>query len=380
MNRLIYVDAFSHGTTHETFNASSLKMFSEIYDEIDYYATCGSQRCVEKIAGVFPANIRRHSIYLSPKMKGSLGAFMEGIVSNLWALLMLLRAPCHSTLFYNANPLWAMSQINRIARYRKIKVVIMCHGELGFLISGTRLNKLSQTALNLFRSKKFVIANNLYFCVASKTILNNVKKVFAQQVADKFISFEHTFIPQKVTTEKAIINSKFKIGTVGTLSNTSDKIKQILKLGEALKNRPDIEVYTLGRVICDTALLDKFEVKYIPGTEIKHIPKEELNRYIDSMDCLVFMYPMDMYRFTASGALCDALDREKIILSLHNDYFDKIFSRVNVGKQFDTMDELIRFICTFNKSTLKDLDFKECKRLLSPEYEATQCRTTFLNL
>ena len=313
-------------------------------------------------------------------MKGSLGAFMEGIVSNLWALLMLLRAPCHSTLFYNANPLWAMSQINRIARYRKIKVVIMCHGELGFLISGTRLNKLSQTALNLFRSKKFVIANNLYFCVASKTILNNVKKVFAQQVADKFISFEHTFIPQKVTTEKAIINSKFKIGTVGTLSNTSDKIKQILKLGEALKNRPDIEFYTLGRVICDTALLDKFEVKYIPGTEIKHIPKEELNRYIDSMDCLVFMYPMDMYRFTASGALCDALDREKIILSLHNDYFDKIFSRVNVGKQFDTMDELIRFICTFNKSTLKDLDFKECKRLLSPEYEATQCRTTFLNL
>mgnify|MGYP006977888919 CR=1 FL=1 len=44
-NKLIYVDNSTIGSVHELFNATSLKMFSEIYDEVIYYTS----RSVKKI-------------------------------------------------------------------------------------------------------------------------------------------------------------------------------------------------------------------------------------------------------------------------------------------------------------------------------------------
>ena len=38
-NKLIYVDNSTIGSVHELFNAKSLKMFSEIYDEVIYYTS-----------------------------------------------------------------------------------------------------------------------------------------------------------------------------------------------------------------------------------------------------------------------------------------------------------------------------------------------------
>ena len=86
------------------------------------------------------------------------------------------------------------------------------------------------------------------------------------------------------------------------------------------------------------------------------------------MDCLIYIYPEDKYKLTASGALFDAIDREKIVLSLHNDYFDEIFRKANLGKQFSSINELCDFLRKADLSVFNTINFEQNKYLLSYEY------------
>ena len=142
-------------------------------------------------------------------------------------------------------------------------------------------------------------------------------------------------------------------------------LNQLLAIGNALKENSDILFYALGRVTCDPNLLLQSNVQFIPGSEKDYVSKEVLNQYIDSMDYLIFTYPTDKYKFTASGALFDAIDREKVILSLHNDYFDEIFRMVNIGKQFSSVDSLVEFLCCNNWDEIGNIDFRCNKQKLS---------------
>ena len=38
MKKLLYIDTYSTGHLHEMFDASSLRMFCDMYDEVRYYA------------------------------------------------------------------------------------------------------------------------------------------------------------------------------------------------------------------------------------------------------------------------------------------------------------------------------------------------------
>ena len=46
MKKLLYIDTFSTGHIHEMFDASSLRMFGDLYDEIVY---CANKDSIENI-------------------------------------------------------------------------------------------------------------------------------------------------------------------------------------------------------------------------------------------------------------------------------------------------------------------------------------------
>lgn len=362
MKKLIYADTFSVGAFHETFNASSLMMFSMIYDKVVYRASKSSAQCVERLIETFPSNVEYKSIRLWAG-SGSIGNFMRYLSSAVWNIILSLKQRRNEVLYFNYNSLWAMRLINFIARLRKINVIIACHGEIGYLINGIRLNSPAQAGLELFTDPRWNIAPSLHFCVLGESILANVPQVVAAKHLRHFISYEHSFIPHKVTPQMG--DGVYRIGTVGTIRKEKG-LEQLLAMGEALKVVDKTEFYALGRVTCNPQLLSNAGVKFIPGTEKGYVPKGVLNQYIDKMDCLVFFYPTDSYKFTASGALFDAIDREKLILSLHNDYFDGIFDIANFGKLFDSIDEMITFVSqkgTLDK--LQKIDFTNNKEKLS---------------
>jgi hypothetical protein len=57
-NKLIYVDNSTIGSVHELFNATSLKMFSEIYDEVIYYTSRSVKKNTFRIIQNKTINVR----------------------------------------------------------------------------------------------------------------------------------------------------------------------------------------------------------------------------------------------------------------------------------------------------------------------------------
>lgn len=377
MRKLIYADTFSIGAFHETFNASSLMMFSKIYPEIVYYAPKSSMQCVKKQIGDFPNNIRYRPVLFFAGM-GKIGNFLRYLSSFIWSIILVFRQRHDEVLFFNYNSLWALKLINRIVRYRRLNVIITCHGELEYLFNGKKLNVPAQAGLNLFRNPNWSIAEGLYFCVLGKSILRNVKGILPAEHFLKFISFEHSFIAHQVERHKQ--DSIFRIGTVGIVRKQKG-LDDILSIGRALSTTPNVEFYALGRVIVDSEILTNSGVKYIPGAERDYVSKELFNQYIDKMDCLIFTYPQDGYKFTASGALFDAIDREKIILSLHNDYFDEMFHVANLGKLFDSTEDMIKYLKSNRMMTeLQCVDFNRNKEVLSYVGVAEKFKKTLMSI
>ena len=58
MKKLLYIDTFSTGHMHEMFDASSLRMFSDMYNEVYYRANQDSIDNVTHLLGGMPSNVK----------------------------------------------------------------------------------------------------------------------------------------------------------------------------------------------------------------------------------------------------------------------------------------------------------------------------------
>ena len=382
MNRLLYIDSFGIGPFHETFNSSSLKMMSEIFDKVEHYSTKSSFVAVSQLLHDVPRNVNHHNLLvLKPRWK--VGRFMQlfsSFILNIYFVIFKLKKS--DIAFFNYNTLWSMPFINWYCKYSKKNVIIMWHGELEFLYNKQKLNFISDRALHWIQRNDVKIADTLYFCVAGKSIVRNLHLVLPQHIITHFISFEHTFIHQVNANNAVSLHNKkdrcsIKLGTVGGI-NKYKGLDNILQFAEELNETDNIEIYALGRIRCSIEELRQKGIKYIPDSEKAYISKEIMNKYIDDMDLIFFLYPTNKYRLTASGAIFDSIDRKKFVLSLHNDYFDSLFQRVPIGKQFQSISEMANFIKSMKQ--LPKIDFNDILQKLSPEYEAVIFEKTLKNI
>ena len=382
--RLLYIDSFGIGPFHETFNSSSLKMMSEIFSDIEYYSTKSSFEAVCNLFKNMPEHIHHHNLFIF-KPSGIIGRFMQ-LFSSFWINIFLVVFKLHhdDIAFINYNTLWSIPFINWYCRYSKKRVIVMWHGELEFLYNHQKVNFISNKALHWIQHDDIKIAETFYFCVAGNSIMKNLHLIVAKPFINHFISFEHTFIPQY--RRSSIVLSKstmINVGTVGTIQSYKG-LNNILKMGNILESQDYIQLYALGRVFCDVKLLNDNNIKFINGADKDFVSKEILDKSIDQMDVLIFLYPTDKYKLTASGAIFDSIDREIPILSLHNDYFDEMFSRVFIGYQFESIEQMAKYICGLNKNNMPSINFSKAKYILSPEVEArtfaSTLRTIFPNL
>lgn len=370
MIKLLYIDSFGIGSFHETFNSSSLKMMSKIFDRVEHYSTKSSFEAVRNLLQNVPRNINHHNIWIL-KSRWRIGAFLQllsSFILNIYFVIFKLNK--RDIAFFNYNSLWAMPFINWYCKKSKKKVIIMWHGELEFLYNNQRLNFISNKALHWIQRNDIKIADTLYFCVAGKSIIKNLHLVIPQHIITHFISFEHTFISQYNEIKSIKKKSQaLNIGTVGTIREYKG-LNNILYMGKLLSRYNQINLFALGRIFCDTKLLNNNGINYIEGADKKFISKNILNEYIDKMDILIFLYPENKYKLTASGAIFDSIDREKLVLSLHNDYFDELFNKTFIGYQFDSIESMFSYIVNLKKCNLPNISYKDVKNIFSPEYEA----------
>lgn len=372
MKTLKYIDINSTGLFHSGFNASSLLMMSEIYDKVDYYADESSALSTKKLLkGNFPNNITYIPIKVIKK-NNKFGNIFHHLNQIYNSLKIIIKSNKSQIIYFNYAPVLAIPFINLICKITKKKVIITFHNELSTLQENStfRYNRITTKILKNLKEGQKKWAENLYYCVLGEHIKKNTQKtLFSEQLQDKILSFEHSWIFTKKNKIKKTEKDK-KIGIIGSVREERwlDDIFSFRK-----KIQSDIDITLIGRIFCNKDILIQNGLKFIPGADEHFVSKELMSNTIQEMDFIVFLYPTNSYKFVCSGALFDAIEEEKYIIALHNDCFDSLLKNADGNcKLFNTVEEMINYVNTIKIEELELKDFSIIKNTLSPENQAIE--------
>lgn len=345
MKQLVVIDTLSYDSFHETFNASTLKSLSIIADEIVYYS-CKSSReaTMALLINEVPLNIIYKTIPVVETEVKSLGVirFILSALLNLFLLIKIDRK--HTVIYLNNNPI-SLIGCNLISKIKNQKVVVFAHGELELLETNPRFFKpsyLYKYFLEL-QFNKISFADNFKLIVLGSSILNNTLKYTSSNNKTHIFSVKHPCIIDSNNESKSVKSEIIRIGTTGTISD-SKGLGELLNIANRLKEYNNVKFVACGncRTQKDTSSYNNIRFSSVNGT---FVSTEDYQKSISELDYVLFLYPNDSYRFTASGALFDAVLLQKPIIALRNNYFQSFFDEgYKIGYLCDTVEDVINVI------------------------------------
>lgn len=378
MKTIKYIDINSTGVFHLGFNASSLLMMSEIYDEVIYYASSSSAKLVKnELGGEWPKNVIYHKIIVvDPKNK--VNKLLKLFFQIWYTIIFIIISNKKNTIYFNYNPILSLPLINFLVKIFKNKVIINVHSEIDFLKNNVfyDLNRMSVKILQLLKSNHYEWAKTLYFCCLGEHIKKNAEIFLSNNFNEKLIFFEHTWIFKNNIICKKNVDHKniFNIGFVGTISENK-WLDSLIYLREKLP-LSKYNITAIGRILCNSKLLLDNNVNFVKSADYKFISSELMKEEIAKQDYIVFLYPTDSFKLIASGSIFDAIDAEKYILALHNDCFDSLYNRAIFGELFYNIDDIVDYLQNYHRTQVNNLiDYQTVKYKLSPKFEAKKFKS-----
>ena len=356
-----FIDTLCTNGMHLLFNASLLAILEKIFDKISLYGEKNNINDEIKILeenGVDISKIERKNIYL-PIVKSRISNFFLYLCSFFYNLYFIVIADKDDILVFNYNNLLAVRMMNIFNKIFHRKILIFCHGEMEFLIE----NRPSFGPFNrftfylgkcFFLNKKIRIEQNIKFVVLGDSILKNVKEILPLNISKSFITMDHSYFFKKddIIKEKVIKTENIKIGTVGLfyrLKGADDFCKLVSSM-----NNKNIEFSITGKILYDVRKLQELGVSLPENLGKDVIPRDILEKRIEDLDFILYLYPITSYKIMASGAILDALSFKRPIIALRNDYFSYIFEKFGeFGYLFDSLEDIINFL---NQITLFSID------------------------
>lgn len=366
MKKAYYIDSFSIGHVHEMFDASSLEMFSHNYDKIEYRSSISSKNNVEKIMGILPSSVRYKRI-LIPRKVDKIGLVLRQIVATVYNFLYVVFKSRQYDIIINYNTLLSIYPVKFACKFASHKVFIICHGELKELELHSNVNCLTKKSLDFFIKKGNNIPRNLYFFTLSKSINENVSKLVTPQIAEKFCYFYHSAIFKQTVNKKERKLYKKIIGMTGSLRE-SKGFMDFLAIASHFKSNQNVEFRAIGALKTDVNIIKESGV-VLPECvkEDTFLSREEMYTEISKLDYVLYLFPPEIYKYTASGSVYDAIDCEVPIIALRNDFFNDLFEYCGkFGFLFDTKEDIVDFIEKLDTIDEK-IDFRNIKEKLSPK-------------
>ena len=372
MRKAFYIDSYCSEHFHEMFNASSLQMFSFLYDEIDYYGQKESLHNIKLLLKEMPDNVRVHShCVLNNK-----SSRMRNVIKKIWSALLnlyyIIRAPHQTDVIINYNTVIALYPINWLVRLLKKRVLIVCHSEMQDILELRPTSFLFKKSIRFFKRGNVKVAKTLWFSVLGEAIRKNVLAIVSPQIAEKLLSFDHTAVFNYNDSIQNVQDKKtLKLGYIGGFRD-SKGAKMFMELSKFFQDDNKIEFRFIGNVQGNQKKLESSGVVLPQGIGSFFIQREDMYRHIKQLDYVLFCFPPDGYKFTASGSLFDAIDNEIPILSLRNDFFEGMFHEYgNFGYLEDDVEGLKRRILWLKQHKNESKwDVRSVKEKVSPESAA----------
>jgi hypothetical protein len=384
MKDVYIIDSFSHHSFHEAFTAGFINTCAYIFNNIFYYSCKSTKNCVNGIlkrADIEKDKIEFRNIFVVENENKYLLIFRY-FISAIINIFYLIKVPKNTLIIYCYNNIFALPALNGLNKILGKKIVIICHGELEFLNEdwieslGPLAKIIRKNVISFFWGKNVTIAKKLIFIVLGESILSNLKSILSSNIIKSIYAIDHPFVFDKCNyTSKP--QNKLRLGTVGVVSKTKN-INQFIYIARLFL--PEVKAEKISFSVAGTVYYKKEELldAYIdiPDWHGGFMDRAALGRRIQSLDYILFFYHSKMYKYLASGAVLDAINAEKPILALRNDYFEYLFSRFGpfgyLVDSIDDMEKLIREIITGKKIEL--FNFKDIKENLSPLAVSCQLR------
>lgn len=380
MKKLLYIDTFSSNHIHEMFDASSLLMFAQLYDSIDYYGNGNSLSNVEHILGRMPDNVAAHKINLVNIYKPihKLRRFIKQIQATILNVWFIITAKHDVDIVINYMTAISLYPINWITALTGKKVLIVCHSDIQELTGKNKVSWIFRKSITLLSKNCVNIAKGLWFAVLGESIYNNVVPLISEQVKEKLVSFDHTAIFDKIPRiKKGQIDEKLILGYVGGF-RTSKGADVFLDIAKQFKHNPNIEFRMIGHTSGKNEQLRDAGIVIPDGVGDFFISREKMYELICQLDYVLYCFPPEGYRFTASGTVFDAIDCERPILAIRNDYFEGMFKAYGAfGYLEDDAERLISRIRLMINNKDSDMwNLKNVKEQLRPESAAKRFSTS----
>lgn len=373
MKKLLYIDTFSTGHMHEMFDASSLRMFCDIYDEVCYRANKDSVDNVAHLLRGLPSNVKAKSLNIVNiyKSYGKLRRFLKQIQTAILDSWYIMTVPKGTDVVINYMTALALYPINWVARITGRRVLVVCHSDVQELQGVNKVSWLFKKSINMLSNPKVKIGNNLWFAVLGDAILDNVQPLLSKQVREKMLSFDHTAIFDRIQRKNHVASDKLILGYVGGL-RTSKGGDVFLRIAKHFKGNSKVEFRIIGNTSGQCEKLEEAGVIIPDGVGDFFISRELMYDCICDLDYILYCFPPDGYKYTASGTVFDAIDCERPILAIRNDYFSGLFK---VCGEFGYLEEdydcLVSRIEWLMSNRNKDIwNMKHVKEYLTPENAA----------
>lgn len=335
-NKAVYLAQPNCGDVHEILNVSMIVMLDKIYQSVEVYAP---KDCCDVLKqGLANLQYNCFSIRFSETRVYTKKQLPFWFICGVQELFCMLKNRKSDLFFSTLNFLW-FPVFNMICFLLKGNMYTLCHNDMEHLINPIfgRVNIRWRLINYIF--KKMSFSKNNYCLVLGESIKDNLFKCARRRTVEgNIIAMNHPYysVNRSAEVSKQLKKGIIKIAIVGSIKN-KDK-NNIEQLNKALEGIDFVSVYCVSTSDFDLSVYSNIVML---NKENEHLPRTQYDELIAEMDALYFPYSSNTYRVSASGAVYEAISKQKPIISTKNDYFKSIFSQFGeMGYLFNDFDGL----------------------------------------
>lgn len=346
----VFIDSNSIGNFHEVFNAAFFKILEARFENILYLSSKSSYENLMKVLVNNEANYNFDTIEFKEikvlEGRKSYHIFLRKIYASFLLFFLLVKYRNKNIILANLNEFGTL-YFNLLSNVFKINLTIVAHGELEYLIQDVPKNKPIFIYKNLLqRFFKNKISNNINIIALGESIRDKLIDLYPKN-NNAVVSMEHPYFFKKVSDERQL-SLPVKMGIVGAIGENKG-MSSFIELSERLKDlimEKKLELYVIGKH--DYKIENYSLINFIAKANTA-IPSNEYNEAIKELNVILFFYEKNQYQLTASGAIFDAINHEKPVIAIKNNYFNHICSYGKIGYLCEDINEMENMIRKFVK-------------------------------
>ena len=335
------------GSQHEMIDSSLIIAFAQIARNVEVFFQ--PTRC-EIIRGLVNQRlgenrIKYNKIFNLPDSVHVTFRELLAAIQECWIFLIHTDRRSLTCLTYiNRFNCYALNFLSKITHK---PLLIICHGELRLISQEPSKNDINWVKMLRHFYKKTSIAKKTRLIVLGDHIRDNISQWIPKTKMDKIISFEHLYYSTSETSIQPI-HHPVRIGVIGFLKRDNERgFENVKKFANNLCGDSDFELRLLSSV-------ERTLEKELPNAvklmnpNSAFIPREEYNKMIEELDYIYCPYPDTAFKYTASGALLEAISKRKPIIMHPNRYSDYLrnkfgaFGIIINGTDCDSLKRILK--------------------------------------